>query len=120
MISAANLHRTLQRLTKSLLVICVLLLAVGPVADSVMCGLESGGVGSAELIADLDGGDDRDPPTTDHAICAHGHCHHPVPLTGSTEVHAAAVLYAQADQPVLLALEPSSTSPSSLKRPPRV
>jgi hypothetical protein len=110
----------LQRLTKSLMVICVLLLAVGPVADSVMCGLESGGVGSSELIADLGGDDDRDPPTTDHAICAHGHCHHSVPLTGSPEVHTAANLYAEADQPLLLALQPPSTSPPSLKRPPRV
>lgn len=110
----------LQQLIKSLIVICVLLLAVGPMADSVICGLESGGVGSAELIADLDGDEDRDQPMADHAICAHGHCHHPVPLTGSAEVHTSANLYAEVDQPLLLALQPPSTSPPSLKRPPRV
>jgi hypothetical protein len=120
MTSAANLHRTLQRLTKSLLVICVLMLAIAPVADSVMCGLEYGGNSSAELVADLDGGDDRDPPRPDHAICAHGHCHHAVPLVEWPEDDTADMRYARAENPLLLAVDLPSTNPPSLKRPPRV
>lgn len=110
----------LQRLTKALLVICVLMLAVGPVADSVMCGFEYGGNSSAELVADMDGGDDRDPPKIDHAICAHGHCHHAVPLVDGPQDGAGATRYAQAETPPLLAVDLPSTNPPSLKRPPRV
>lgn len=116
---AANLYRTLQRLSKPLMVICILLLAVGPVADSIMCGLE-GEIGTAELIADLGGEDGEDSTTPEHAICAHGHCHHAPPLAGAPEVQQSANLYAQADRAPLLALQPPSTNPPSLKRPPRV
>lgn len=117
---AANLHRALQRLTKPLMVICILLLAVGPVADSIMCGLEIGEIGATELVADLGGDDDTDSTSTEHAICAHGHCHHPAPLAGAPEVQQSASLYSQADRTPLFALEPPSTRPPSLKRPPRV
>lgn len=117
---AANLCRTLQRLTKPLMVICILLLAVGPVADSLVCGLEIGETGTAEYIADLGGEEDSHSTTTGHAICAHGHCHHPAPLTGATEVQQSANLYAEADRTLLPALQPPSTNPPSLKRPPRV
>ena len=110
----------LQRLTKALLVICVLMLAVGPVADSVMCGLEYGDNSSAELVADMDGGDDPDPLKTEHAICAHGHCHHAMPLVEGPQDDAAATRYAQAETPLLLSANPPSTNPPSLKRPPRV
>ncbi|MBX3478821.1 MAG: hypothetical protein KF842_00325 [Caulobacter sp.] len=120
MTSLANLHQALQRLIKPLMVICILLLAVGPVADSIMCGLETGEIGTAELVADLGGDDDRDSTTTEHAICAHGHCHHPAPLAGAPEVQQSASLYTQADRTLLFPLEPPSIRPPSLKRPPRV
>jgi len=116
---AANLSRTLQRLTKPLMVICILLLAAGPVADGIMCGLEAGQVGTAGLIADLGGDDDKSSTTAEHAICAHGHCHHPAPLAGAPEVEQLATLYAEADRTSLPALQPPSTNPPSLKRPPR-
>lgn len=120
MTSLANLHQALHRLIKPLMVICILLLAVGPVADGLICDLGIGDPGAVEQIADIGGGDDPQEPANDHAICAHGHCHHPVPLVGLAEVQTGARAYAQAAQPLLLTLEPPSNHPPSLKRPPRV
>jgi hypothetical protein len=116
----ATIDRTLQRLTKALMVICVLFVAAGPMADTFLCDPESGEVGSVQLVADVDGGGDRETPEPDHAICAHGHCHHLSPLSGSTDVHAAAMLDVRVERALLAAPEPPSAGPSSLKRPPRV
>lgn len=115
----ATLHRTLGRLLKPLMVICALALAIGPAADSIACGFEGVDAGSAQLLTEVP--DDTAPADgmTDHAICAHGHCHHPAPLAAASDVPSAGVRYAEASDMPRSGPEPASVQPPSLKRPPR-
>lgn len=116
----ANHRWTLDRLLKPLMVICVLVLAVGPLADSLMCGFEVNSAASNHLLADSPDQEEPDGGVVDHAVCAHGHCHHPVPVTASSEIQAAAIGYGRLERPKLATLQPPSNLPSGLKRPPRV
>jgi hypothetical protein len=116
----ANHRWTLDRLLKPLMVICVLMLAVGPIADSLLCGFEAGEAGSVQLLADASDHDESEGGSVDHAVCAHGHCHHPAPITASTEFPVGAIRYGQSERLWLATLQPPSNFPPSLKRPPRV
>lgn len=119
MILTTHLSRFLERLAKPLLVICVLMLAVGPIADGLVCGSEPASAEVEMLTSDL-GGDDDIATGVDHAVCAHGHCHHVPPLTNSGEAHVTSIRYAEAEAIFSVSVQPPSATLPTLKRPPRV
>lgn len=116
----ANHRRTLDRLLKPLLIVCVLMLAVGPIADSLLCGFEVAEAGAAQLLTDASDHNEPKGGSVDHAVCAHGHCHHPAPVTAGSEFPVTAIRYGHSERPRLAMLQPPSNLPPSLKRPPRV
>lgn len=119
MIITAHLSRFLERLAKPLLVICVLMLAVGPIADGLVCGSEPASAEVEMLKSDL-GGDDDIATGIDHAVCAHGHCHDAPPLANGGEAHVTSIRYVEAEAIFSVSVQPPSATQPTLKRPPRV
>lgn len=119
MILMAHISRLFERLAKPLLMICVLMLAVGPIADGLVCGSEPASAEVEMLKSDLGGDDDID-TGIDHAVCAHGHCHDAPPLTNSGEAHVTSIRYAEAEAIFSVSVQPPSATLPTLKRPPRV
>lgn len=113
----ATLRGGLERLIRPLLLVCVLMLAVGPGIDGFTCGLEPANAEAASVtIAHDDGPGAGDP--VDHAVCGHGHCHHPSRLAGDDSAPTP-VVYATAELTPPLAMLPPSASLPAPKRPPR-
>lgn len=86
------------------------MLVIVPAIDAAACMAEP------ETMQSHDA--DSDPGTEDHAVCAHGHCHHTVPHSLPVSpcmaaVHA--VLILSPEKPA-----PKSFLPDGLMRPPRV
>lgn len=119
MILAAHFSRFLERLAKPLLVACVLMLAVGPILDGLVCGPELASAESELLASDL-GGDDDIATGVDHAVCAHGHCHDAPPLANGGEAHVSTIRYAEAEAIFSVSVQPPSATQPTLERPPRV
>ena len=115
----AQLSRLIGRLARPLMVVCALMLAFGPIADGLICGTEPATAEASLLDLGHDDGDSgsADP---DHAVCAHGHCHHASALTGREEVQVATALYTAAALDRIAAPQPPSANQPTLKRPPRV
>lgn len=118
MILLAHFSRLLGRLARPLMLVCVMMIAFGPVADSLICGLEPGTVEAAALDGGHDGGD-AGAGDAGHAVCAHGHCHHSSALTGE-DVQLAAAVPAASIPEGLAAPRPPSANQPTLERPPRV
>lgn len=115
----AQLSRLIGRLGRPLMVVCALMLAFGPIADGLICGTDSATAEAGVLDPGHDGGESgsADP---DHAVCAHGHCHHASAVTGSGEVQVATALYTAAALDRIAAPQPPSANQPTLERPPRV
>lgn len=101
----------------ALFTLLALVFVAVPAADAAACGFEPAQVHDVSTVTDGDGG--GEPASSEHGLCAHGHCHHGgVALTAGPQVPKA--VQSGADTTFRAASPPfDSHPPTGLERPPR-
>lgn len=107
-----NLGRMLAALA-----LLVVVFVVGPAFDQVTCVPEQT-VAQAQAFDTADAVDHTD-LSSDHGLCAHGHCHHNVSFRDVPLAGFPAGLAIRADQQLPVEDMRASFTPDGLKRPPR-
>lgn len=110
----------IKRLAAPLVVALVVMFAVGPVADGLVCGPDDGPSSTQVTAMSSDQERPTKPDFEEHAVCSHGHCHHAslaIPSDGADQIEPLHM----ADAPQLTAgARRSSAYLSGVERPPRV
>ena len=66
----------MKRFFAPLVLICALMFAAAPIADSFICGSADGDGGTVTAVVDADHPEPGKSPLDADMLCAHGHCHH--------------------------------------------